>query len=406
MFIVRGTGLAVALLVRAGVAAAQHSDVTTDLDARARELSQRLGVSLEQQARAMSQLQRDLEQASRAEPRMRDSIVRDASRRISRLATEIAKIQADADRAQFRELQGDAREQLLAQMASARAMANVSRVLADRQRVLTYRMSSVSARPRGYIGVALSGSQNIDIRDGKVFTVFLSPSIIESVEAGGPAAASGLEAGDTIVAFGRYAVPGPLPLSDVMTPGERLRVKFRRDGSERSVLVTVGTRPTPNANSSFSFSVTGPDNVLCIDGSCSSAQASASGPGVARAPRAPSAPSAPAAPLVAERMPGAAMSWSSNDYSIAGAMLATITEDLEELTGRSEGILVLRVAPGTPAATSGLRGGDVIVRINDESCEGVRDLQIAVQRASMRGRRNVELSLVRQRRERTVTLQW
>jgi S1-C subfamily serine protease len=109
---------------------------------------------------------------------------------------------------------------------------------------------------------------------------------------------------------------------------------------------------------------------------------------------------------VLQRSPGAATFWSSNDYSIAGAMLATITEDLEELTGRSEGILVLRVPPGTPAATSGLRGGDVIVRINDESCEGVRDLQLAVQRASMRGKRNVELTLVRQRRERTITLQW
>jgi S1-C subfamily serine protease len=411
MVIARGTGVAFALLMSAGSAAGQHSDVTTDLDARARELSQRLRISLEQQARAMTAMQRDLERASRAEPRTRDSIVRDASRRISQLATEIAKVQVEADRAQFRELQGDVREQLFAQIVTAREMANVSRLLADRQRTLSYRMSSpASSRPRGYIGVTLSGMQGIDVRDGRVFTVFLSPSIIESVEAGAPAALSGLVAGDTIVAFGRHAVPGAVPLSDVMTPGDRVRVKYRRDGTERSAVVTVAERTNVSGGgSSFSFSVTGPDVVVCNTGACSSAPLAASGPSVSRTPRVPglaSAPPAPASSLVRERYPAAVTFWSSNDYAIAGAMLANVTEDLEELTGRREGILVLRVAPGTPAATSGLRGGDVIVRISDDACTGVRDLQLAVQRASTRGQRTVELTLVRQRRERTISLQW
>jgi serine protease Do len=86
--------------------------------------------------------------------------------------------------------------------------------------------------------------------------------------------------------------------------------------------------------------------------------------------------------------------------------MTSITAELEELTGASEGILVLRVAPGTPAAGSGLRGGDVIVRINDDTCEGVSDLQRAVRLASTRGTRRVELLVSRQRKERSISLRW
>jgi len=98
--------------------------------------------------------------------------------------------------------------------------------------------------------------------------------------------------------------------------------------------------------------------------------------------------------------------WSATDYSIAGAMMTTINADLRDLTGVSEGILVLRVAPGTPAASSGLRGGDVIVRVNDDDSEGVRDLQRAVQRASSRGGRSVSLVVKRKKNEQAITLQW
>jgi C-terminal processing protease CtpA/Prc len=441
MRIARGAAVCAVLLISAGRLAAQ--DGSTERDARSRALSERMRVTLEQQARVLEQMQRELQRAARSDSRVRDSIVRVTSQRISELATEISRVQAEADRVQVQSVDADSRAQLRAQIAGLRAMANVTRVLAGQQRALTFRTRSM---PRGYLGVQLSGEQNTEVREGKVFTVFLSPAVIASVEAGSPAAEGGLQAGDTLLAFGRNALPGAVPLSDVLTPGERVPLKVRRGGRERVITVLVGTRDAgagsfslafpegaEASGTTFRFDVDGDSVHVCAGDNCTvTTSGSARAPdrsssGGARAPDrgssagaraaergasggamgAPRPPSPPAPPSAAgpERLLRGTL-WATSDLSIAGAVMTTITDDLEDLTGVSEGILVLRVAPGTPAATSGLRGGDVIRRVNDEDCEGVRDLQVAVQRASSRGLKQVALVVVRQRKERPITLQW
>ncbi len=426
MRIVRGAAVLAVLLSSTGRADAQ--DGSAERDARSRELSVRMRVTLEQQARVLEQMQRELQRAARSDSRVRDSIVRVTSQRIAELATEISRVQAEADRVQVQSVDADTRAQLRAQIVSSRAMANVARVLAGQQRALTFRTRSM---PRGYLGVQLSGEQQTEVRDGKVFTVFLSPVVIASVEAGSPAATGGLLAGDTLLAFGRSPLPGAVPLSEVLTPGDRIPLRVRRGGRERVVTVLVGTRDAgagslslafpegaEASGTTFRFDVEGDSVRVCAGENCTvtlggSARAPDRG---ARAPdrassgyaiSAPRAPAPPAPPSAAgpERLLRGTL-WSTTDLSIAGAVMTTITDDLEDLTGVSEGILVLRVAPGTPAAASGLRGGDVIRRVNDEECEGVRDLQVAVQRASSRGLKQVALVVVRQRKERPITLQW
>jgi S1-C subfamily serine protease len=407
MQIARGWTVLAMLIVAAAPLTAQEG--SSEAEARSRELSARMRVTLEQQARTLSRMQRDLERASRADAKVRDSIVRTTSQRIAELASEIARVQMEADRVQITAVDAQTRARLQEQIASARAVADVARALARQQRALIF---STRSMPRGYLGVTLSGEQNTELRDGKVFTVFLSPSVIASVEAGSPAAQSGLEAGDTIVAFGRLAVPGAVALADVMTPGEKLPVRIRREGRERVLTVLVGER------TSYSFSTSplfgGSESRVCIGENCSvtitgqpprfpaspAPPAPASSGGAA--PAAPIAPNGGYAALAAPRL----FTWTSTDYAIAGAVMTTITDELEDLTGADEGILVLRVAPGTPASTSGLRGGDVIIRINDAECEGVRDLQMAVQRASSRGVRRVLLVVSRKQKEQSLTLQW
>jgi C-terminal processing protease CtpA/Prc len=407
-----GRGLGVLAMLLAGAASLHaQQEATAEAEARSRELSERMRVTLEQQSRVLAQMQQDLERAARSDSRARDSIVRVTSQRISELANEIAKVQREADRVQSRMVDAQTREQLQAQIASARAMANVTRALSERQRALTF---STRAMPRGYLGVSLSAEQNTELRDGKVFTLFASPAVVASVEAGSPAADGGLQAGDTIISIGKATLTGAVPMAEVMTPGERVTIRVRRGGRERAMSVQIGTRQVYSYNSSTTgygpggFAVTS-----CSGDDCSVLLTAPAAPSATRSPPAPrsvparAAPQAPAAPQAVSPMPTPrGSSWSSNDFSIAGAVMTSITSDLEELTGVDEGILVLRVAPGTPAATSGLRGGDVIIRINDDDCESVRDLQVAVQRASSKGLKRVALVVNRKQKEQSITLQW
>lgn len=402
MMIVRGARLLAMLLLCAGTAAAQDGQ---DAEAHSRELAQRMRESLKEQGKALSRMQRDLERAARSDSRVRDSIVRSTSLRIAELAGEIARVQMEADRVQFQSVDTEARTQLRAQIASARAMANVTRALAGQQRALTF---STRPRPRGYLGVALSGEQNTELRDGKVYTVFATPAVIASVTAGSPAARAGLEAGDTIVAFGKATLPGAVAMADVMQPGERLPLRIRRRSSERVMSVVVEAERFPSGAPTVTYYDSRGGNVrICSGDDCSvSITAPRLAPNVTvdLMPGMPPMPAAAPAPS-ARGYPRATWS-SSSEYSVAGATMTTITDDLEDLTGVDEGILVLRVAPGTPAASSGLRGGDVIVRINDANAETVRDLQQAVHRASSRGERRVPLVVTRKQRERSITLQW
>lgn len=408
-------GAAGVLLLLAQALSAQEG--TVDLDARMQEISKRLRVSLEQQARILSLLQTELQRAARSTPVVRDSIVRVTSQRIAELAGEISRVQSEADRLQARAMTEQARTQILVQLASARAMANSARSIIGQQRALTFMNRGM---PSGRLGVTLSGGQTTELRDGKVFTVFESPLSIASVEPDSPASRGGLLAGDEILAFGRLPVPGAVPLGDVLKPGERLGLRVRRDGRERSVTVLVDSSKARAVSFTFSFpeGVSGvtlpPFGGACAGQSCTAAEAPA--PAVAsRPPFTVAAPEPPAPPTAARAWvrptapEGSLLSgslWSSTDNSIVGAIMTTITGELEDLTGASEGILVLRVAPGTPAAESGLRGGDVILRVNDEEADGVRDLQMAVQRARMRGARQVSLVVLRKRKEQSIALRW
>jgi S1-C subfamily serine protease len=67
------------------------------------------------------------------------------------------------------------------------------------------------------------------------------------VVAGGPAATAGIQEGDIITAIGDTKIDREHPLDAVLSgyaPGQTVTVKLLRDGQERTVNVTLGTRPS------------------------------------------------------------------------------------------------------------------------------------------------------------------
>jgi membrane-associated protease RseP (regulator of RpoE activity) len=88
--------------------------------------------------------------------------------------------------------------------------------------------------------------------------------------------------------------------------------------------------------------------------------------------------------------------------AIAGAELAQLNPVLGEYFGTLDGVLVLDAAEGTPAARSGLRGGDVITGANGQPVTTIDSLRRIVERASPRS--TIRLDVLRRGARTTVDL--
>ena len=88
--------------------------------------------------------------------------------------------------------------------------------------------------------------------------------------------------------------------------------------------------------------------------------------------------------------------------AIAGAELAELNPVLGEYFGALEGVLVLNVPDGTPAARSGLRAGDVITQANGQPVTTIASLRRIVERAQPGS--TIRLEVLRRGARNTVEL--
>jgi predicted metalloprotease with PDZ domain len=90
--------------------------------------------------------------------------------------------------------------------------------------------------------------------------------------------------------------------------------------------------------------------------------------------------------------------------SAAGAELAEMNEGLSAyFGGQREGALVIEVSPESPAARAGLQPGDVIVRAGGQDVEDPADVREALNRAEAG---QVAVEVIRQGRRQTLSLEW
>jgi serine protease Do len=170
-------------------------------------------------------------------------------------------------------------------------------------------------------------------------------ALVASVQPDSPASKAGLRQGDILTGAGREAIKTPRDLARIVAdarPGTRLDMTLVRDGKERTLPVTVG------------------------------------------------APQEQTASLEAaeEGVDGGAK---------VGLALAPLTAQARSQVGldpSAKGALVASVEPGSPAAASGLRRGDVIVKVGDRSVDGPRSVAAEL-RAARKDRRAVPVLVLR-----------
>jgi S1-C subfamily serine protease len=91
--------------------------------------------------------------------------------------------------------------------------------------------------------------------------------------------------------------------------------------------------------------------------------------------------------------------------AVAGAEFSPMNPGLASYFHTDRGLLVLRVASGTPAARSGLRAGDVVVEANDARVGDIGDLRRAITRTASSDR-GIKLQIIREGKRRDLQLKW
>jgi C-terminal processing protease CtpA/Prc len=256
------------------------------------------------------------------------------------------------------------------------------------------------AMPRGWLGIVVSGTaREPRIDNGELIIRYLTYPEIVSVEPSSPAEKAGLAKSDTLMAYdGRDVRDQDISLTKLLQPNKRVFVKIRRDGRTRDIPVTIADVPSRIRLRTETSMITRAPEAEGVPPMIEFPRGTGSRP--AAAPRAPMIfVPRPLAPT-----PG--MIYSFGSAGVAGAELVPLTEGLARTVGIQRGVLVTRSPVGSPAHESGLRDGDVIVRVGGEPVFTVAGVREQVQIAVDNGAGSVDVECIRERRTMKFKLKW
>jgi membrane-associated protease RseP (regulator of RpoE activity) len=260
--------------------------------------------------------------------------------------------------------------------------------------------------PDGYIGVNFVGITIRRENNGPAMYYFDSTRIV-SVDPGTPAQRAGLEANDELIAIGGKDVSQPVPLGEMLKPGNRLPVRVRRAGQVRDLTVIVGKRDmdpvSPCASldeiavgPQISIITQGPGDVRVRSRNPSGGAGAGSFGAMRRTPDANGdVPNEPSTFAFLPAVPNSAM------VLFAGAQLVTLDANWRDMAGTDKGLLVSRVAPGSPAESVGLKATDIIVAVGDSSVTSMASLWRLMNAPRTNG--SVSLRVLRAKQPVTIT---
>lgn len=238
------------------------------------------------------------------------------------------------------------------------------------------RMIVVPEKP-GYIGVTFAGPMLKDEGAARIVR-FLAYPEVASVDPSSPAERAGIIRGDTLLSLnGTDVFDHAFSFTRLLVPDARVTLKMRREGDTKEFRVVVAEAPN--------YAISRMMPAVPLDAPMPPVVV---GPPAPARPdvRAQGAPSAEIVPRSLTPVPGEerdrAYAYSGRvmfiGTSVAGARLEVINEANEGLgkaLGTKEGLLVMRVVPGSLADRSGLRDGDVILTCAGQTMRTVQDFQ-------------------------------
>ncbi len=216
-------------------------------------------------------------------------------------------------------------------------------------------------RTNGFVDRGWLGVQIQELTDDLAESLGLNSragALVASVVDDSPAQRGGVRTGDVILRYADQVVDNmrDLPRLVADTPADRkVDLEVWRDGKTRRLSVTIDATPQPKR---------------VADGADSG--------GAATPPR-------------------------------LGVTLSPLTDELRaryRIDGDSEGVLVVDVTPGSPAARKGVRPGDVIKRVGTNAVSKPGEVAAAVRRAAAEDRHSVLLLIERSGNDRFVAVKF
>lgn len=281
-------------------------------------------------------------------------------------------------------------QQSLDEAAQGSAVTTVTVNTSGQTMVGSMAIARIPMRARGYLGVTFDGPSAEIARPGDYAVRFYKYPRIALVEPSSPAERAGVQQGDTLMAFnGTDVVNNEISLTKLLVPDARVTMRVRRDGNSKDLKVTIGEPP---------------DYYVRRREVPRQYEIGAAPVAIGAAPVRAASPAPQVAAAWPTEQPPPAVLWTT-DEGVAGARVETVSEGLGKALGVDEGVLVVRVRPGTPAYRAGLRDGDVIVRAGGQRIATVLALRGILQAAG-EGEEGVKLLIRRDRKERDLTLRW
>jgi serine protease Do len=226
------------------------------------------------------------------------------------------------------------------------------------------------AQNSAYLGVSVD---NVSPETASLLHLANGGTVISTVDQDGPACQAGLKTGDIVTAFNGKPVGGPDQLAAMIhgtAPGTTVTLKIVRNGHNQDMKVKLGAWPQ-----------------------------------FAGVPMPPHAPLNPVGTLAMPPMPPMTPDVEFHSFTPllarSGIVVEPLCPQLSEFFGvtGNKGVLVRTVEKGSPGAAAGLKAGDVIVRVNNETIHDMQDWKRA-----LKAQGKLTLSVVRDKHEQTLQM--
>ena len=225
----------------------------------------------------------------------------------------------------------------------------------------------ISKGSGSFLGI---GVQEIDADRAKALNLREERGVeVTRVEDDSPAAKGGIKTGDVVLEYNGERVEGVEQFMRMVRetpPGREVKLSIARNGNPQQLTMKTGSRKTW-MTSRYGDSVDIPRIEI--------------------------------PEINIPDVPRALMSWRS---SIAGIEAESLDSQLAEYFGVKEGVLVRSVVRGSAAEKSGLRAGDVIVKVDDTRISSPREISTTIR--ANRSKKTLPVQVVRDKREVTLQL--